>query len=406
MPDLRLARDDDIVDSETSEEEGVPATNASGSAINGGSTSCGTAQGKKTTVPKELKKGSLLSNEDKDLYHELMKEVSDLRLLMLVAQIVELSLRVAISEIQLDILRAMIKELQDTSYRERPTIVRCVNLHFLSHLPDDIARYGPVYSWWLFNYERMNKFLKSVNSNGHSIDTPRLAYNKFLRMAGVTQLSNYDTTGSDEPAKLLAQQSEAAFQRAFASVNLIEEERDANPCQEQFTQSHRNSHRSRSSVLAVKRKKLQYLSNDDLIDVLRVLNQGQPRGTMVVAEHSSTANQQSTESPTVAMSQAAQYYTEFTIGRKTFRTPPPYSVVQTRLDDTDFVKYRGCFFEWRTDEQILRAQVGRAPVGMFDSVFEVTITDSQFQVRRRRFMKVLMLKPYEECDPYRFQDRV
>lgn len=73
-------------------------------------------------------------------------EECDLRILMLVSQITEIALRVSISSQQLSILRELIGEFQKTSYRERPTIVRCVNFHFVSHLPDGIMRYGPVYS--------------------------------------------------------------------------------------------------------------------------------------------------------------------------------------------------------------------------------------------------------------------
>ena len=39
------------------------------------------------------------------------------------------------------------------------------NHHFAVHLPEQILDYGPIYGFWCFLGERLNKLLKNFNSN-------------------------------------------------------------------------------------------------------------------------------------------------------------------------------------------------------------------------------------------------
>lgn len=39
------------------------------------------------------------------------------------------------------------------------------NHHWAIHIPDQILDYGPVYTFWAFLTERLNKLLKNLNSN-------------------------------------------------------------------------------------------------------------------------------------------------------------------------------------------------------------------------------------------------
>ncbi|KAJ7575431.1 hypothetical protein C8J56DRAFT_1063291 [Mycena floridula] len=41
------------------------------------------------------------------------------------------------------------------------------NHHWIVHLPRQIHDYGPVYNFWAFLTERLNKVLKNMNSNHH-----------------------------------------------------------------------------------------------------------------------------------------------------------------------------------------------------------------------------------------------
>jgi hypothetical protein len=42
-----------------------------------------------------------------------------------------------------------------------------INHHASMHIADMIKAFGPVYSWWLFAFERFNGMLERVNHNGH-----------------------------------------------------------------------------------------------------------------------------------------------------------------------------------------------------------------------------------------------
>lgn len=41
------------------------------------------------------------------------------------------------------------------------------NHHWCTHVFDQIKDYGPVYGFWSFTYERLNKVLKSYHTNNH-----------------------------------------------------------------------------------------------------------------------------------------------------------------------------------------------------------------------------------------------
>lgn len=42
-----------------------------------------------------------------------------------------------------------------------------INHHMAMHYYDMIKRFGPVYGWWLFAFERFNGLLEKVKLNGH-----------------------------------------------------------------------------------------------------------------------------------------------------------------------------------------------------------------------------------------------
>jgi hypothetical protein len=43
-----------------------------------------------------------------------------------------------------------------------------INHHASMHIADMIKAFGPVYSWWLFVFERFNGMLEQGNHNGHN----------------------------------------------------------------------------------------------------------------------------------------------------------------------------------------------------------------------------------------------
>ncbi|KAM6493648.1 hypothetical protein JOM56_010009 [Amanita muscaria] len=55
-------------------------------------------------------------------------------------------------------------------YCRRLLMLKCpltINHHLCMHLASMVKRFGPVYGWWLFPFERYNGMLKRVNTNGH-----------------------------------------------------------------------------------------------------------------------------------------------------------------------------------------------------------------------------------------------
>ncbi|KAJ9094875.1 hypothetical protein QFC20_006786 [Naganishia adeliensis] len=273
----------------------------------------------------------------------------------------------------------------------------------LAHLPDDIERYGPIYSWWLFVYERMNKLLKSAN--GHAADTPLIAFKKFLRLGSLETLSNYKSGQRDLPAQYLAARSSQAFRAAIASVNSIEEQRDIFAWQEEHAAAESRAQvgdgadRREPSPITVKKHRMSHLTSSQVHDICNAWSKDRLARVTV---------KQNSVDPGSAhvLNHVADFYTHFRIGRNHFRTAGPGLCLSSRLADSDFFKYRGCFFERRSDVDVLNCIQRRTAVGLIDSVFEIAATGKDDSRVLKRFIKVYMLKPYERTDPYRFAQRL
>ena len=48
------------------------------------------------------------------------------------------------------------------------------HLHVLSHLTENIGKFGPCYGWWSFLIERINDVVKSINASGGNQDQAEL----------------------------------------------------------------------------------------------------------------------------------------------------------------------------------------------------------------------------------------
>lgn len=324
---------------------------------------------------------------------------SELRMLLLVVQIADTALRPMISCQQIKLLRLCVSSLQDTIYKERPTIVLRCNIHWLAHLADDIERYGPVYSWWLFGYERSNKLLKGANNNGHSQDTPMIAYNKFLRFGSLGQWGSCSSTNSDIPGQHLAEQSETAFGHAMKTVNITEEQEDAPSWQTEKAEESETAQHLDGTHITVQKKAVAPISKNvqeeiilawnadpSVVDKVRINGSDKPSIRFVLSEH-------------------ALFITAFRIGRNCFRTPGPAKTVPD-LRGEPLVRLRGSFFEWRTDGEVFECRQRRAPVGFIECVFEVSASAPGGFREGKRFINAHMLSPFEEKDPYAFGERM
>jgi hypothetical protein len=314
-----------------------------------------------------------------------------------VIQIADISPRPTISSKQIAVLREHIALLQDYAYKNRPSFIKYVNMHWLVHLPDDIERQGPVNSWWLFGYERMNKTLKGANSVGHFRDTPLIAYNKFLRLGALGILGTHTAPSDDTAARTLAAAFERAFQHALANTNAIQEEQDAHNWQQERLQSETNFHRSRPSVISVDKQKSAALYTSDLEQICALWNR-------LPGPRACPENRPTTETPSDSvLRQHATYITNFRIGKYKFRTAPPQQRVPAVLKDVHLNVYKGCFVQWRTDGDILCLGNTRPAVCLIESLLEVDLWEDGAIKETRRYLKLQRLKAWEHRDPYRFK---
>ena len=334
-------------------------------------------------------------------YNHAMTE-SELQQLLRVSQIAETALRPVISSIHLEILRVYIKSLQDVAYRERPSIVACSNLHWLSHMPDDIMRYGPVYSWWLFVYERTNKMLKSANSNGHPQDTAVIAFNKFLKLGSLGINRQPSNVPEDPASKYLATKSAAAVEKAVKSANIIAEEKIAQRFQDEWKATAHVPHRLAKTTLSLETGVDCALTAEEMREIRDVWN-ADPASTTKVRDRDDR------DEGELVLERTATFYNRFNIGRHRFHTPNPRDRAETpneELKPQDFKSYCGCFFEERTEKAVLNALNERTAVGFFRAVFEVAAAGTSSEKTVKRFVRLSMLQPYTQPDPYRFQERM
>jgi hypothetical protein len=62
-------------------------------------------------------------------------------------------------------LQALHKFLSDNAVQIYGESCMTTNHHWSVHTPDQILDFGPVYDFWTFMTERLNKILKSINNN-------------------------------------------------------------------------------------------------------------------------------------------------------------------------------------------------------------------------------------------------
>ena len=71
--------------------------------------------------------------------------------------------------------------------QEHPDLIK-PNHHYILHLFEQILDYGPVYGFWTYVFERLNKILKSFEVNGHSAGELEVTF--FREFSRETRLLN------------------------------------------------------------------------------------------------------------------------------------------------------------------------------------------------------------------------
>ena len=119
--------------------------------------------------------------------HRMIED--ELRAMMLLFEIIALSFRASISDTQLRILDKLIPTWQHLALRLHPTLLKKTNLHVVSHLTEDIRRYGPMYGWWSYPVERLNYVIKNSNVSGGADNPEIVAFRAFLKKRDVDSAS-------------------------------------------------------------------------------------------------------------------------------------------------------------------------------------------------------------------------
>lgn len=75
------------------------------------------------------------------------------------------------------------------------------NMHLHCHLSDCVRQYGPIYSFWLFSFERYNGILGAVPTNMKQVEVQM--FRKFMRNIEVLHISIPETIRDQEHAKFI-----------------------------------------------------------------------------------------------------------------------------------------------------------------------------------------------------------
>lgn len=71
------------------------------------------------------------------------------------------------------------------------------NHHYLTHIFEQLDDYGPVYGFWTFVFERLNKVLKSYATSGHGGGEIEVAFiREFMRNAALRHIVRIHGSGS------------------------------------------------------------------------------------------------------------------------------------------------------------------------------------------------------------------
>jgi hypothetical protein len=111
---------------------------------------------------------------------------AELCLMMGMFEIMVLAFRSSISEEQIVRLEELIPRWLRLVFKLHPKLEETTNFHVLTHLAEDIRKFGPIYGWWSFLVERINFVIKHFNRSGGCHDQEQVvAYKAMLRCGEV-----------------------------------------------------------------------------------------------------------------------------------------------------------------------------------------------------------------------------
>jgi hypothetical protein len=103
------------------------------------------------------------------------------------------------------------------------------NHHWAVHIPDQLADYGPVYNFWAFLIERLNKLLKNINSKtGGALEVSMMR--EFHRNAAVDSAVSLDMLNGNKNCSnklwkmyqmLSTEEGSASFKLEWSFIHLL-----------------------------------------------------------------------------------------------------------------------------------------------------------------------------------------
>jgi hypothetical protein len=329
----------------------------------------------------------------------------ELALLLLLSEIIDITLRSVISETQVEVLSNRISRIQALGYRLHPGLSAVPNLHFLSHLPQDIRSHGPVYSWWLFPLERLNKLLKSTKRNGHAQDIALQAFRKFERFTTVGSIGGKESQGAKTAGELFAQQLRQNFFHAGTQSNKTEVQEEAEIWERDLQERTDALTESGTGDLVFLSPGLPTPIGTQLLrDIQAAWNSTD--GSKVSLPDEVTLSH---DVDTIVLPNNCGTFSRVGFGRRHFRTTSSIAPITHRLNlDPVTLEFQiGAFIDYRADTAVLGCVYFRCPLGLIESVMRFTaISVDGKSEEERTFLKVRWFREFRGQDPYRFSQRM
>lgn len=344
----------------------------------------------------------------------LKMDQDHLDIVMTLCEIVHLLFRPTISERQISMAESKIASLIKSSIQLHSGLHNTWNLHWLSHIPQDIRNYGPVYSFWCFTGERFNKTLKNINHNGHIRQLPGTIMTGFQQYSHLRELSTFgqvSSLGTDDAVNQTAAALSAVYAQWIQAGDGTKEQHWAALWEEDRRQ--REEDEQESCEHDHVKPKTFHGRNTSLgrLETFCLFNHLQITGPTSGNRDQADADIQENE-PTTGMDVKRTWvvgcrivqYQSLRIGRSRF-TSFIEEIKNDELAPESLSSTRDCFVELRSPQQIYDVNTTRCQVGLITRIFRHTVTTiDQHSERSLLYIVIRYLRPYfyVDEDPYGF----
>jgi hypothetical protein len=336
--------------------------------------------------------------------HGVRTSPDELRVFMDLFQAIQLLLRPTISETQIREGENHLLSLIPRALQLHKGLARSKNLHQVLHIPGNIRDHGPVYCWWLFASERMNKTLKNMNSNGHTRKTAMIAFNAYQRYARSNHLMRSNLLQTDPNADdLMARNVAELLSRLFQNVtnqHYSTDEQDTARAWEQSESELRDGMMtSNSPVLKIRLTKGQLVV---LSVMTQAMIQQKLRSIGIIARREHQGSDGLSDN-CLTLARDAESFSLLQVGRTTFR---PFSCSKkNELSEKELYQTKDAFVELRTQKEIYQCTNGRAQVSVIHRIIRHNVKDHRGSIKQSRlYLEVGNLQPYEGTDHYGFRN--